>query len=673
MMSLKTVGTSITALMHLEKRKKFRESGYFQRPLHPRSNPQRVLESHFIKKRESSCLNKSGSFVKNKDKTRSYKPTSKSDLFDSMGSEGNDNFRTTKTKRRNIACSSSRQESINEGRASAYVEPLKRFQKAVRKIMIMVRVVGKGRERPKETDKDMLSWTTICDDLGLTRTNYANLGLTFDPTDFKVKKKGHISTDAIEALCLNPVERTGEQIRHCLVSLNTMIPAFSEFPIKMQTSLVQVGWYEKFDPGRVIIRQGQRADNFYLILSGAAVVTILENKPKTKTSKHGGHHRPPSADDRDELDDIMEEGEEDEKEEQYVRTADILHKGSSFGEIALIQGSIRTATVTCRTAVELLALDRTDYINIFMKAEGGREPEHIQFLKRMNIFKGFALDKIPWNDPTICAFTYVRRETVLCEDSNNSELIFIIMTGTCRVIKSLPAVKPKLYRSEVRDYGLHTPRTNRTENIKVRRTFTRETKSTPGSIQLPTKSKLEADIALSRSSTILSTIARKTPQQVADDAEEHMHIINDVFKKRHVLPPIDQNDISGPNNNMSGHAMARHHQADVQDQIYIQMTKLGRGDVFGLEQVVLKDISESTSSTLISEGAECIIINKQFFRKLLTQQSANQIRKKIQPFPTEERLRQKLQTQIDWEEFKNLTILDFIDFNKHVQNVAWKH
>ncbi|XP_055957456.1 uncharacterized protein LOC126822580 isoform X2 [Patella vulgata] len=429
MMSLKTVGTSITALMRLEKQKNrgknLGDSGYFQRPLHPPSNPQRVLESHFIKRRESSSLNKSGSFVKNKEKTRNYKSTAKPDLFDSMGSEGNDNFRATKTKRRNIVCSSSQQESIIEGRASACVEPLKRFQKAVRKIMIMVRVVGKGRERPKETDKDMLSWTTICDDLGLTRTNYANLGLTFDPTDFKVKKKGHISNDAIDALCLNPVERTGEQIRHCLVSLNTMIPAFSEFPIKMQTSLVQVGWYEKFDPGRVIIRQGQRADNFYLILSGAAVVTILENKPRTKTSTHEVHQRLPSADDHDVLGDIMEEGEDDdEKEEQYVRTADILHKGSSFGEIALIQGSIRTATVTCRTPVELLALDRTDYINIFMKAERGKEPEHIQFLKRMNIFKGFALDKIPWNDPTICAFTYVRnRKYKSSEDINQREEI----------------------------------------------------------------------------------------------------------------------------------------------------------------------------------------------------------------------------------------------------------
>lgn len=52
----------------------------------------------------------------------------------------------------------------------------------------------------------------------------------------------------------------------------------------MQQKLVKVGWYEQFEAKRVIIRQGHKADNFYLILSGTAIVTVLDVDPKTGQS-----------------------------------------------------------------------------------------------------------------------------------------------------------------------------------------------------------------------------------------------------------------------------------------------------------------------------------------------------------------------------------------------------
>ena len=74
-------------------------------------------------------------------------------------------------------------------------------------------------------------------------------------------------------------------------------------------------------PGDVIVRQGDRADRFYLVAEGSLRVT--------QAAEAGG-------------------------EEAHLRD---LHDGAVFGEIGLLRGSPRTATVTAIAPGRLLALD----------------------------------------------------------------------------------------------------------------------------------------------------------------------------------------------------------------------------------------------------------------------------------------------------------------------------
>ena len=68
----------------------------------------------------------------------------------------------------------------------------------------------------------------------------------------------------------------------------------------------------------------------------------------------------------------------------------------------------RQATVTCKGDVELLVLTRHDYISIFMNFDGLREPEHITFLRHHELFNTWPVQKLPWFDPTVCIFTFIR-------------------------------------------------------------------------------------------------------------------------------------------------------------------------------------------------------------------------------------------------------------------------
>lgn len=87
-------------------------------------------------------------------------------------------------------------------------------------------------------------------------------------------------------------------------------------------------------PGDVIVRQGDRADRFYLVAEGSLRVT--------QTAEAGG-------------------------EEAHLRD---LHDGGVFGEIGLLSGSPRTATVTASTSGRLLALDAAAFHDLVGSGPG---------------------------------------------------------------------------------------------------------------------------------------------------------------------------------------------------------------------------------------------------------------------------------------------------------------
>lgn len=92
--------------------------------------------------------------------------------------------------------------------------------------------------------------------------------------------------------------------------------------------------------------------------------------------------------------------------------------------------------------------------------------------------------------------------------------------------------------------------------------------------------------------------------------------------------------------------------------MYVQIQKLGAKETFGVEQVAFGRIGKTTSTILVSEGAECILINRKFFQQYLTDEVAKRIRRTLQPIPSEESLQQKLQDNTNWEAYKALTVVN---------------
>jgi HlyB family type I secretion system ABC transporter len=96
---------------------------------------------------------------------------------------------------------------------------------------------------------------------------------------------------------------------------------------------------ERFEFGDLIVREGDPADAFYFLASGRARVI--------KTTEKG---------------------------EELVLAS--LRPGSEFGDAALLDGGVRTASVRCSTSVEVLKLGRDDFLEML-----GRHPELRNYLE----------------------------------------------------------------------------------------------------------------------------------------------------------------------------------------------------------------------------------------------------------------------------------------------------
>ncbi|XP_039600090.1 cyclic nucleotide-binding domain-containing protein 2-like isoform X2 [Polypterus senegalus] len=413
---------------------------------------------------------------------------------------------------------------------------------------------------------------------GLTGTR--NYHLLFDASEFQAKKERGISNEVMTILSRPPQTRMAEDIRMAVISLGAAVDTFAEYPIHMQKKLAQVGWYESFGPGRVIIRQGHIPQNFYLILSGTVLVS------KLSINKHTG--------------------------EPFARTSAFLKKGKTFGDVAILTGAKRNATVTCHDTVALLAVSRQDFLTTFLSGNAQDEPEFIEYLRKTDVLSGWPLDKLPLNKPTICVHTFFRRNAVISRDTKVSSKIYIIKTGTVKVLKNLTVTNPRQL--------LLTTRSGEEKFSFQEMTSTgRHHKNSDMKSKVPSKS-----------ISVKMELVLPVLQQNAETLVEQP-----------VLPHLC----------FATSEKNRHSKKETSELIYINVQTLKAGDIFGLAYLLFE---ETFPMMLVSEGAECIVISKDFFKQHASDSYLRRLYDLVPPYPTEDVLQKKLQQHINWEANKSL-------------------
>jgi cAMP-dependent protein kinase regulator len=145
-------------------------------------------------------------------------------------------------------------------------------------------------------------------------------------------------------------------------------------------------------PGETIIKQGDEGDNFYVIDQGEVDIFVNET---------------------------------------YVGS---INDGGSFGELALIYGTPRAATIKAKTETKLWGIDRTSYRRILMGSTIRKRKTYEEFLSKVSILA--SLDE--WERLTVAdALEPVQYEegTEVIRQGDPGEDFFIIVEGTATVLK----------------------------------------------------------------------------------------------------------------------------------------------------------------------------------------------------------------------------------------------
>jgi len=150
----------------------------------------------------------------------------------------------------------------------------------------------------------------------------------------------------------------------------------------------------KYQPGDFIIRQGDDGDNFYVVDSGEVEIRVAK----------GG-------------------------EEKIVGT---ISSSGSFGELALIYGTPRAASIVAKTPTTLWGIDRDSYRRILMGSTIRKRKLYESFLEKVPILEG--LDK--WERLTVAdalESAFYDEGEVVVKQGDEGNHFFIIIEGTAQV------------------------------------------------------------------------------------------------------------------------------------------------------------------------------------------------------------------------------------------------
>jgi len=169
-----------------------------------------------------------------------------------------------------------------------------------------------------------------------------------------------------------------------------------------------------FKAGETIIKQGDQGDNFYVVDSGICEVYVSKEQPTL----------------------------------QRVAT---VGPGGSFGELALIYGCPRAATVKAQTDVRLWCVDRFTYRRVLMDTTIKKRKMYEMFLERVPIFEHLTkYERITISD-ALESVSFRNGETIV-RQGERGDVFYIIVEGTVKVLKTVDGQERSLGLLNPADY-----------------------------------------------------------------------------------------------------------------------------------------------------------------------------------------------------------------------------
>ena len=189
------------------------------------------------------------------------------------------------------------------------------------------------------------------------------------------------------------------------------LTCFGRYSVYVRQELAHVIFYEVFERGRVVIRQGDVGYSFYFIASGSVLVEIQDRDPVSGV----------------------------------VRTNIVgeLGAGSTFGDLALLNDDKRRATIVCKEDCEFLKVDKTDFKKILMESCRENWAQSNAVLSQHPLFRGWSKSQLKLAVEGSQFVEFTSNSVIIKDFSEPSENVFVVTRGKCLVIQRVTLLSSK--------------------------------------------------------------------------------------------------------------------------------------------------------------------------------------------------------------------------------------
>ncbi|CAH1273854.1 CNBD2 [Branchiostoma lanceolatum] len=288
---------------------------------------------------------------------------------------------------------------------------LRKFRRAARVVLACVHLnrLCQAVQRIKDNEADTVSYLPSSFARG-GLDNFTGVdNLMFNKADYKADRDSLRLSEMSRAVLMSPpADRTDEQIEHVLVELRRF-KTFSQNPISMQKTFCKFGFYQSYGPKRAIVRQGQISRLFYVIISGSVTTWDADT--------------------------------------HMLTVQELRRPGDTFGELTSTAfRKKRQTSIISRADIELLSISVEDLVDratrmppentVVSAGDFVKSP----FLRGLDFLQDWPVGVLE-ESPDSCMFQYALRGSVLTKDSQKSDWIYVITTGSCTVLKELKLVQ----------------------------------------------------------------------------------------------------------------------------------------------------------------------------------------------------------------------------------------
>lgn len=258
--------------------------------------------------------------------------------------------------------------------------------------------------------------------------------------------------ELIQLMHILPHKRSLREIAQ-IARLISNISFFSNYQEAVKEACCRLMKYSEYPANSFVFRKGDPGDSFCIILRGRVGVLIPATALSTPTLAMARRQSTRGLEPQNQKSKLlaralfavktlkaMKKEEKDgpkaapDEENGQVEVSE-LGAGQSFGELALLQDSARSASILCKTPTILAVLTKDSFNLVLKEEEARRLNEKISFIHSMPAFQS-------WSRLDLSKLTYYLKEKTykrwnrVYEEGDTAEEAYIVLEGQFRLTKA---------------------------------------------------------------------------------------------------------------------------------------------------------------------------------------------------------------------------------------------